>query len=321
MFFSLGKEVLVRQKCVYLIAASLILLADDKVQAFSLKTYHKAYNLNLNNDRLGVKMSNPMPENEEVSFEPLSKKKNKELINCIVPAALTTIPSIALAATSATTNLENFNPDTFRPVCPTSDSFYRLLQGSAKVVVGDESFEQFGPLIAEGLLRIRLELCVVESFAYEAVVPFIQKNGLTWVLPLHETVETFLAGTIFALATTFIVVGSTKIVTIIVTYTDVFIGFPCRLFGGFAFDRARGKPVTFDLGVGPWNTRVIGPKVEDGDLKAQQIKEDQFDFSKISASQWPFVLATGVVKTIGESSKVRLYYYLISTNCTLSLVY
>ena len=41
-------------------------------------------------------------------------------------------------------------------------------------------------------------------------MPFIQKNGLSWILPMHETVETFLAGTIFALALNFILVGSTK---------------------------------------------------------------------------------------------------------------
>ena len=42
---------------------------------------------------------------------------------------------------------------------------------------------------------------MVESFFNEAVGPFIKENGLSWILPLHETVETFLAGTIFALAT------------------------------------------------------------------------------------------------------------------------
>ena len=34
------------------------------------------------------------------------------------------------------------------------------------------------------------------------------------MLPLHETVETFLAGTIFAVASNFILIGSTKIVTV-----------------------------------------------------------------------------------------------------------
>ena len=74
--------------------------------------------------------------------------------------------------------------------------------------MGPENFSEYGPLIAGGLLRIRLELCVVESFFNEAVGPFIQQNGLNWILPLHETVETFLAGVVFSLATTFILVGS-----------------------------------------------------------------------------------------------------------------
>ena len=32
----------------------------------------------------------------------------------------------------------------------------------------------------------RLEVCVLESFVYEAVVPFVQRKGLGWILPLHE---------------------------------------------------------------------------------------------------------------------------------------
>ena len=102
----------------------------------------------------------------------------------------------------------SFDPSTFQPVCSASDGFYRFLQGFTQGVVGPENFSEYGPLIAGGLLRIRLELCVVESFFNEAVGPFIQQNGLNWILPLHETVETFLAGVVFSLATTFILVGS-----------------------------------------------------------------------------------------------------------------
>lgn len=141
-----------------------------------------------------------------------------------------------------------FDPSKFVPVCGASDNFYRLLQGTAEAVVGTENFKEYGPLIASGLLRVRLELCVVESFFNEAVGPFIRENGLSWVLPLHETVETFLAGTVFAIATTFILVGSTKILTVIFTYADFFLGAPMRILGGFSFDRARGRPVTFDIG-------------------------------------------------------------------------
>lgn len=152
-----------------------------------------------------------------------------------------------------------FNPNNFQPVCPASDVLYRGLQGSAVSLVGDDKFVEYGPLIAGGLLRVRLELCVVESFFAEAVIPFIKKNGLSWILPLHETVETFLAGTVFALATAFILVGSSKILTVIIFYTDFFLGVPCRTLGGFAYDRATGKPVTLDIGFGPFKTRIIGP--------------------------------------------------------------
>ena len=55
------------------------------------------------------------------------------------------------------------------------------------------------------------------------------------MLPLHETVETFLAGTIFAVASNFILIGSTKIVTVIFTYGDVFLGFPFRVVGGLGW--------------------------------------------------------------------------------------
>ena len=43
--------------------------------------------------------------------------------------------------------------------------------------MGREKFIEYGPLIAGCLLRVRLELCVVESFFNEAVGPFIQENG------------------------------------------------------------------------------------------------------------------------------------------------
>ena len=100
--------------------------------------------------------------------------------------------------------LSGLTPSTFQPVCPASDGFYRFLQSTTVSAVGRENFVEYGPLIAGGLLRVRLELCVVESFFNEAVGPFIEQNGVSWILPLHETVETFLAGTIFALASTFI---------------------------------------------------------------------------------------------------------------------
>uniref|UniRef100_A0A7S1YHC6 Uncharacterized protein n=1 Tax=Grammatophora oceanica TaxID=210454 RepID=A0A7S1YHC6_9STRA len=195
------------------------------------------------------------------------------------------------------------SPQNFNPVCPASDNFYRFLQGSTETVVGKEAFTEYGPLIAGGLLRIRLELCVVESFFNEAVGPFIKENGLSWILPLHETVETFLAGTIFSLASTFILVGSTKIVTVVITYADVFLGVPARVLGGFAFDRAVGKPVTLDIGFGPFKTRVVGPP--DEEKKEGESGDGPFvDLENADPKSYPVIFLSGSVKSIGEVLRV-----------------
>lgn len=194
----------------------------------------------------------------------------------------------------------SFDPSTFVPVCAVSDSFYRLLQSTAQAVVGKENFVEYGPLIASGLLRVRLELCVVESFFNEAVGPFIQTNGLSWVLPLHETVETFLAGTVFALATTFILVGSTKLLTVIFTYADFFLGAPLRLLGGFFFDRARGRPVTLDIGIGPFKTRLIGPKDLEYDNSNSKF-DYSVDMSKTGMSELPTIILSGAIKAFGQA--------------------
>jgi len=199
------------------------------------------------------------------------------------------------AADNAVISQGSLDPSSFVPVCPTSDGFYRFLQGSTEAVVGSESFVQYGPLIAGGLLRVRLELCVIESFTYEAVVPFVKKNGLSWVLPVHETVETFLAGVIFALASTFILVGSTKILTVIVTYADFLVGVPGRVLGGFVFDRASGKPVTLDVGFGPFKRRVIGPEVKEGE------EEAAVDFSKLGILQLIVVILSGALRLVGAA--------------------
>lgn len=144
----------------------------------------------------------------------------------------------ALPASAAAAGYEAgsvFDPSGFQPVCGTSDGVYRALQGLIQTMVGAASYREYSPLIAGSLLRVRLELCVVESFFNEAIAPFIRDRGLSWVLPLHETVETFLAGVVFALATNFILIGSTKIVTVLVTYADVFLGLPVRLVSGAAW--------------------------------------------------------------------------------------
>jgi hypothetical protein len=194
------------------------------------------------------------------------------------------------------------DPSNFQPVCPASDGFYRVLQSSTVALVGKENFVEYGPLIAGGLLRVRLELCVVESFFNEAVGPFIAENGLNWILPIHETVETFLAGGIFAVATTFILIGSTKLLTVIATYTDFLLGFPSRLVGGFVFDRAQGKPVTLDVGIGPWfQTRVIGP----ADTKAGEVPVIDFKVTEASPPELIVLFLSGIVKVFGEVLGVR----------------
>jgi len=203
-------------------------------------------------------------------------------------------------------DMSKMTPQTFQPVCPASDNLYRFLQITTESVVGRDNAVEYSPLIAGGLLRIRLELCVVESFFNEAVGPFIRLNGLSWVLPLHETVETFLAGTIFALATTFILVGSTKLVTIIVTYADFFLGVPCRSLGGFAFDRALGKPVTLDIGFSFFKTRIIGPKDEDIEEEQKSKKAAKAGGEgTIDLGDNPVLtIVTGGVKSVGEASRI-----------------
>lgn len=172
---------------------------------------------------------------------------------------------------------------------------------------------EYGPLIAGGLLRIRLELCVVESFFNEAVGPFIQQNGLNWILPWHESVETFLAGTIFALATTFILVSSTKVIQILAFYGDLLIGGPCRLFGGFFFDRARGEPVTLDVSFfGFFKTRLVGPPIDfDEEKKKKSIRGEEgkvplLDMEKVKPTDIPLLALSGSVKVVGEASKVSV---------------
>ena len=150
------------------------------------------------------------------------------LLLLLLPMATTLLSSEALAATDLQ---QLFDPAQFQPVCPASDTVYQLLKVTANGVVGKDNVDEYGPLIASVLLRIRLELCVLESFLYEAVIPFVSKKGLSWVLPLHETVESFLAGTIFAIASNFILLGSTKILSVLFIYADVITGMPTRFLG------------------------------------------------------------------------------------------
>merc|ERR1712008_325258 len=91
--------------------------------------------------------------------------------------------------------------------------------------------QEYRPLAIEALLRVRLEICVLESFVYEAIVPFVQRKGVGWILPLHETLDTVIAGTVFAVAVNFILFGTTKILAVISIYHDFLIGAPLRLIG------------------------------------------------------------------------------------------
>lgn len=63
------------------------------------------------------------------------------------------------------------------------------------------------------------------------------RSGLSWVFPIKETLETFVAGVVFAVASNLVLIGSTKIITILISYLDFFIGLPLRLIFGFLTDR------------------------------------------------------------------------------------
>lgn len=101
----------------------------------------------------------------------------------------------------APSNQDNFisqiyDPSKFQPVCPASDAVYQVTKVVSNNLIGQENVVEYGPLIASVLLRARLELCVVESFIYEAVVPFIQQRGLSWV-SARCTIEQPIAFTLF----------------------------------------------------------------------------------------------------------------------------
>lgn len=158
-----------------------------------------------------------------------SETNDKSLLS---PFLLLTPLIIGLIAKSSSAfAVDLFDPAQFQPVCPASDGVYQVLKVTANGIVGRENVDEYGPLIASVLLRVRLELCVLESFLYEAVIPFVSKKGLSWVLPIHETVESFLAGTIFAIASNFILLGSTKILSVLLIYADVITGMPTRFLG------------------------------------------------------------------------------------------
>lgn len=181
-------------------------------------------------------------------FDPLNLHSRDEVpgsVGMLGASALALLGGSAAAWAAQPLSLESvrkeFDPATFQPVCPASDGFYRLAQNVVVATIGPDDYKTYAPLVAEGLLRVRLELCVLESYFIEAIVPFIRRNGLSWVLPVHESVETFLAGVIFAIATSFILIGSTKILTVLATGFDILGGLPFRFVGGFGWRNLEDK--------------------------------------------------------------------------------
>lgn len=198
--------------------------------------------------------------------------------------------------------LDAFDPRQFQPVCTVSDSFYRFAQVVVAQLVGGANYKEFAPLIAGGLLRVRLELCVVESYFNEAVIPFIRENGLTWILPVRETVQTYLAGTIFAVASNFILIGSTKLVTVIFTYGDFFVGFPLRLAGNAGWRTLEEKagftePPTKKKG---WFGGIFDKKPELIPPDFEEVVEANVDSPKGVASLATF----GALRLLGGSSEL-----------------
>lgn len=78
------------------------------------------------------------------------------------------------------------------------------------------------------------------------------------------------------------------------------VGIPSRTFGGFFYDRALGRPVTLDIGFGPFKSRVIGPS--DEALEQQKKEEELVDLS--SPVTLLVVLTSGTVNFVGQAAGV-----------------
>lgn len=155
-----------------------------------------------------------------------------------------------------------------------------------------------------------VKACYTQAEGYNKNPHTLSHTRVDTLAATLVAIQTFIAGSIFALATTFILVGSTKIVTVLVTYSDLLVGAPCRLLGGFFFDRAQEKPVTLDIGAGFFKTRVFGPPVplSEEKLWRKGIELDkpsvwEVDWDNISPSKYPIILTSGSIKAVGESSK------------------
>ena len=151
-------------------------------------------------------------------------------LSALASAAALRPDAAAHAAVSTAAGIDPFF--NFNPVCPASDGVFRVGQRAALGLAGADNIENYRPLINDVLIRVRTELCVLESFSRETALPFIREKGLGWVLPLHETSETYLAGVVFMVGANFILLGSTKVVAILAIYHDLSVGLVCRGAGG-----------------------------------------------------------------------------------------
>jgi len=245
-----------------------------------------------------------------------SVKSGISTMNSVVSSGFNRVPANV-------ENLNVFDISQFTPLCSTSDNLYRFLQNLVNVLVGNEAFEQYSPLIAGTLLRIRLEFCVFESFYTQAVVPFISKNGFAWILPLHETTETFVAGCVFCVASNFLLIGSTKILSVLLTFTDLILGIPSRILSRFMLDRLAFKPL-FQL------PKIQFEMFNSNSITNQQTSQQNLDskansLSNIRTDSWAifypiagflFVLGefSGSCRKIVETIDIIVGRYLISTS-------
>ena len=116
-------------------------------------------------------------------------------------------------------------------------------------------------------------------------------------------VETFLAGVIFAVASNFILIGSTKLITVVFTYSDVFVGFPSRVIGGFGWRSLENKAKPpkraepEDESKGLWKLLKPKPRPEPPSLE-QVVKANNKEPAGIAG-----LVFWGGLKGVGEASK------------------
>jgi len=217
----------------------------------------------------------------------------------------------SLGPVSAALSTADLTPETFRPVCPASDGLYNLGKGLADTLLGAEGME-YRPLAIEALLRVRLEICVLESFVYEAIVPFVQKKGLGWILPLHETIDTVIAGTVFAVALNFILFGTTKILAVLSIYHDFLLGAPLRLVG---FAILPEKKVKEDPPLIQINWPGFTPKDEPEEAENEQEREPPpVPLQVLGSACKGYGVFAGILKNILEGFDTFVGRYLAVTS-------